>query len=87
MVEVENVGFSSDSLCKLHREFEQNQGFSSNFQENPPVCVQIDLSQSSGGVGWSADYYDIVISMRTPRLTGLEVHRKSLTMISRLRLF
>ena len=22
-----------------------------DFQENPPACVQIDLSQSSGGVG------------------------------------
>ena len=27
-----------------------------DFQENLPACVQIDLSQSSGGVGWSTDY-------------------------------
>ena len=29
--------FPANSLCKLHREFEQNQGFSSNFQVRGPL--------------------------------------------------
>ena len=48
VLEVENVGFSSDSLCKLHREFGlkiiQNHGKSKVFQLPTP------LSPSSGGI-------------------------------------
>ena len=32
--------------------------------------LQMNLAQSSGGVGWSTEYYRILIGMRTPRLAG-----------------
>ena len=58
-----------------------------DFQENPPACLQMDRSRSSGGVGWSNGYWGIVTSKRTPRLARLEGRRKSLNMISSLCFF
>ena len=49
-----------------------------------PAGLQIDLAQSSGGVGWSHGHHGIVISDRTFDLAGLERRRKPLNIISRV---
>ena len=69
VVEVENVGFPSDSLCKLHREFDlkivQNQAKWKVFQLPPP------LSPSSSGIfEWNKFLACLVMSqlVRKPSL-------------------
>ena len=59
-------------------------GFSRIFTIFSPAGLQIDLAQSSGGVGWSHGHHGIVISDRTFDLAGLERRRKPLNIISRV---